>query len=69
VGNPVSLALIYWGRGVLIEDEQERGEKLEVGGRRRNDKSERLRLRLRLRGWRREGKCHMSKLKCQMTNA
>jgi hypothetical protein len=45
----VSLALIYWKRGILIEDEQERGEKLEVGGRRRNDKSERLRLRLRLR--------------------
>jgi len=24
--------LIYWGRGVLIEDEQERGEKLEAEG-------------------------------------
>jgi hypothetical protein len=28
----VSLALIYWRRGILIEDEQERGEKLEAEG-------------------------------------
>jgi hypothetical protein len=36
--------------------QSERGKRLKVGGRRRNDKSERLRLRLRLRGWRRDDK-------------